>query len=204
MVLDSECSDATFCRFLQKRAMESGDSRIDEDINELLPLICANTSPTNKDSSKKSCSDELWHGHYCCMSLCCYLSAENTERACFGLPCISFYSFSREKARAQQWVSKIQWDPGSDFVINRNTKVCSEHFNADDYSGKDPQAARCVLKKTAVPYLFPLNSDKVFQCTMRNSNKTDSTQLSETSQQHCMELVSAEGMEEVGRQLNVE
>lgn len=74
--------------------------------------------------------------------------------------------------------------------------MCSEHFTADDYSGRDPEAARCVLKKTAVPSLFPWNSNKGFQPATRNSNKTDSAQLSETSQQYCMELVSAEGMNE--------
>ena len=179
--------------------MASGDSRIDGDIDELLADACDVSSPVNKGSSKKYCSDELWHGHYCCVPLCRHSSAENTERARFGLPHISFHSFPsivKEKARAQQWIAKIRRDPGSEFVINRNTKVCSEHFTADDYSGKDPQAARCVLKKTAVPSLFPWNSDKVFQRTTRNSSKTDSTQLSETSQQHCMELVSAEGVEE--------
>ena len=51
------------------------------------------------------------------------------------------------------------------------------------------------MNKTAVPFLFPWNSDKVFQRTTYNS-KTDSTQLSETSQQHCMELLPAEGVEE--------
>ena len=106
------------------------------------------------------------------------------------------YCERKLKARAQQWIAKIRWDPRSDFIINRNTKVCLEHFTADDYSGKDPQAARCVLNKTAVPSLFPWNSNKVFQRTTCNSSKTDSTQLSETSQQHWMELVPAEGVEE--------
>ena len=104
---------------------------------------------------------------------------------------ISFFS-----KYSQQWISKIRRDPGPDFVINTNTKVCSEHFTADDYSGKDPEAARRILKKIAVPSLFPWNSDKGFQRATRNSNKTDSARLSETSQQHCMELVSAEGMNE--------
>ena len=179
--------------------MASGDSRIDGDIDELLAHACDVSLPANKGSLKKYCSNELWHGHYCCVPLCRHSSAENTERAHFGLPHISFHSFPsivKEKARAQQWIAKIRRDPGSDFVINRNTKVCSEHFTADDYSGKDPQAARRVLKQTAVPSLFPWNSDKVFQRTTRNSSKADSTQLSETSQQHCMELVSPESVEE--------
>jgi len=43
-------------------------------------------------------------------------------------------------------------DPGPDFEINNNTKVCSNHFTPEDFScgGTDPHAARCVLKKTAI------------------------------------------------------
>ena len=51
-----------------------------------------------------------------------------------------------------------------------------------------------LLKEPKAKFLW--NSDKVFQRTTRNSSETDSTQLSETSQQHCMELVSTEGVEE--------
>ena len=112
------------------------------------------------------------------MPLCHHSSAENTERVHFGLPRISFHSFPSIVAeKVQRWISNIRRDPHTNFVINRNTKVCSEHFTADDYSGKDPQAARRVLKKIAVPSLFPWNSDKVFKRTTQNSNKTDSTQL---------------------------
>ena len=176
--------------------MASRDSRIEGDMDEFFVRSCTLSPPT---SSKKLGSDKLWQGHYCCVPLCRHSSAENALRVRFGLPRLSFHSFPsivKDKARAQQWISKIRRDPGPDFVINTNTKVCSEHFTADDYSGKDPEAARRVLKKTAVPSLFPWNSDKGFQRATRNSNKTDSAQLSETSQQHCMELVSAEGMNE--------
>ena len=188
--------------------MASGNSQGDgrsEEMDKFFALSCAVSSPT---SSKKLRSDDLWKGHYCCVPLCRHSSAENALRVRSGLPRLSFHSFPnivKEKARAQQWISKIRRDPGPDFVINQNTKVCSEHFTADDYSGKDPGAARRVLKKTAIPSLFPWNSDKGFQRTTHNSNKTDSTQLSiETSQQNCIELVSADvnetqdiGVEEV-------
>ena len=73
------------------------------------------------------------------MPLCRHSSAENALRVRFGLPRLSFHSFPtivKDKARAQQWISKIRRDPGPDFVINMNTKVCSEHFTADHYSGK--------------------------------------------------------------------
>jgi len=110
----------------------------------------------------------------------------------------SFPSIVNDKARARKWIAKIRRDPGPDFVINANTKVCSEHFTADDYSGKDPEAARHVLKKAAVPSLFPWNSYKVFKHITHNSNKTctDSAQSSETSQQHGIEFVLAEDVNE--------
>ena len=113
--------------------MASGDSRIEGDMDELFAHSCALSPPT---SSKKLSSDKLWQGHYYCVPLCRHSSAENTLRVCFGLPRLSFHSFPsivKDKVRAQQWISKIRWDPGPDFVINTNTKVCSEHFTADDY-----------------------------------------------------------------------
>jgi len=162
-------------------------------VDKFFAQSCAVSLPTRP---KKLHSDELCQGHYCCVPVCHHSSGENALRARFGLSRLSFHSFPnivKDKARAQQWISKIQWDPGPDFVINTNTKVCSEHFTADDYSGKDPEAARRVLKKIAVPSLFSWNSDKGYQWTTHNSNKTDSAQLSvETSQQNCMELVSAD------------
>ena len=127
----------------------------------------------------------MQHDQYCFVPLCLHSSAEHTERARFWTAShfISFFPTYCKKAGAQQWISKIRRDPGADFVINRKTKVCSEHFTTDDYSRKDTQAARHrrVLKKTAVPSLFPWNRDTVFQCTTHNSNKTDCTQLLETS-----------------------
>lgn len=52
---------------------------------------------------------------------------------------------------------KIRRDPGPDFVINKNTKVCSLHFTSDDYISGDAalHSARRVLKATAVPSVFP-------------------------------------------------
>ena len=87
-----------------------GDGRIEGDIDELLASTSAISSQTDKGSSRKSCSDELWRGQYCCVPLCHHSSAENTERARFGLPRISFHSFPSivtEKARAQRWISNI-------------------------------------------------------------------------------------------------
>ena len=53
------------------------------------------------------------------------------------------------------WITKIRRDPGSDFVINNNTKVCSLHFTPDDYISGDLQSARRVLNGTAIPSVFP-------------------------------------------------
>ena len=110
----------------------------------------------------------------------------------------SFPSIVNDKARARKWIAKIRRDPSPDFVINANTKVWSEYFTADDYSGKDPEAARCVLKKTVVLSLFPWNTHRVFKHNTLNSNKTctDSAQSSETSLWHGIEFVLAEGVNE--------
>jgi len=107
--------------------------------------------------------------------LCAFVSPlvcrKQRKSICFGLSGISYHAFPQEKARTQQWIAKIRRYPDYDFVINNSTKACSELFTADDYSGNDPEASRCVLKKTAVPSLFPWNSYKVFQRTMYNSDK---------------------------------
>lgn len=42
-------------------------------------------------------------------------------------------------------------------MINNNTQICSEQFKPEDFlcGGENPQAARRMLTKMAVPSLFP-------------------------------------------------
>jgi len=56
---------------------------------------------------------------------------------------------------------KIHRDPGRNFVLNQNTKVCSLNFTVDDYiCGAAMNSKRRVLKATAVPAIFPWTSEK--------------------------------------------
>ena len=73
-----------------------------------------------------------------------------------------------------EWIIKIRRDPGPEFVINGYTKVCSEHFKPEDFlcGGDNPQAARRMLKKTAIPSVFNWpNSSSSKECTTITSRK---------------------------------
>ena len=69
--------------------------------------------------------------------------------------------------RAKEWIVKIRRDPGVNFKITKNTKICSVHFNADDYTFREYQitSSKRRLRQTAVPSIFPWTT-QVFQ---RNS-----------------------------------
>ena len=86
-------------------------------------------------TSKRS-RDSVWKGQYCCVPLCRYASGGSAEQKQLGSVRVSFHSFpnlSTDKERAKEWIVKIRRDPGPDFVINNNTKVCSEHFKPEDF-----------------------------------------------------------------------
>ena len=104
-----------------------------------------------------SSNKKAWRGQYCCVPLCRSSSGERAERERLGMPRLSFHSFPDVATHTGKiWIAKIRRDPGPDFVINKNTKVCSLHFTPDDYISGDPlHAARRVLKATAVPSVFP-------------------------------------------------
>ena len=94
------------------------------------------------------------------VSSCHHSSGELTEQKQLSSERLSFHSLqnlSTDRERAQKWIVKIRRDPEANFVINKNTKICSKHFKPEDFhcGGGNPQAARHTLKKTAVPSLFP-------------------------------------------------
>ena len=145
---------------------------------------------TKISSTGKRSRDLMWKGQYCCVPLCHNASGRSAEQRQFGSVRISFHSFpnlSTDKERAKEWIVKIRRDPGPDFVINNNTKVCSEHFKPEDFlcGGENPQAGRCMLTKTAVPSLFPWTS-----CS--TSKKRTTT----TSQRAALELESDSSSED--------
>ena len=94
--------------------------------------------------------------------MCRSSSGSREERSRLGLPKLSFHSFPKEgTAVANKWIAKIRRDPGSRFVINKHTKVCSSHFTTSDFvaTALDYPAARCRLKPNAVPSIFPWTTE---------------------------------------------
>lgn len=128
------------------------------------PAKAESTDPHDSNS----CA--IWHGQYCSVPLCTHSSGEQAERKQLMNERISFHSFpdlQTDKERARQWITKIKRDPGVNFVINTNTKICSKHFTPEDfvYGGGIPLAPRRLLKKTAVPSIFPWSNLPKFQRT---------------------------------------
>ena len=73
-----------------------------------------------------------------------------------------FHAFPDVKTeKGKLWIAKIRHNPGRNFVVNQNTKVCSLHFTEDDYiSGDAIRSKRRVLKATAFPTIFPWTIEK--------------------------------------------
>lgn len=71
---------------------------------------------------------------------------------------ISFHSFPDVKSsKGKEWIQKIRRDPGSKFIVTKNTKICSEHFIPSDFTVDDQfllQDGRQRLKSSAIPSLF--------------------------------------------------
>ncbi|XP_065895749.1 uncharacterized protein [Dysidea avara] len=73
------------------------------------------------------------------------------------------------------WIIKIKRDPGPEFVINKYTKICSEHFTSSDYfPTSDKPNSRRRLLPTAVPSVFQWTS-KSFQRRSVTSMKASSS-----------------------------
>ena len=77
-----------------------------------------------------------------------------------NLPKVSFHGFPDIKsAKGKKWIKLIRRDIGDDFTVNKNTKICSEHFASSDYylllGGKS-----WLLKPTAAPSHFPWTKTK--------------------------------------------
>ena len=100
-----------------------------------------------------STKKKSWRGHYCCVPLCHNSSGCLKERKELGLPKISFHAFPDVRSvKGKQWIKLIRRDPGSNFIITKNTKICSEHFVLGDFCSR---SGRRYLKQNAVPSVFP-------------------------------------------------
>ena len=114
------------------------------------------SAPINK-KRRISSAAKAWRGYYCCVPLCRSSSGEQFERRRLGLPAVSFHSFPDPKTeKGKLWITKIRRDPGKDFKITKNTKVCSLHFKPQDflYSELQIESSRSRLKPNAVPSVF--------------------------------------------------
>ena len=103
-------------------------------------------------------SKKLWHGDYCCVPDCKKSSGSNMMRCELGLQRISFHCFPNIKsAKGKLWIKMIRRDPGTKFVVNKYTKICSAHFKPDDFILPDEllEGGRRRLKNDAVPSIFP-------------------------------------------------
>ena len=88
------------------------------------------------------------------MPQCLNSSGGNVVRDKLKMPKISFHSFPDVKlAKGKRWVKLICRDPGSDFGINKNTRICSDHFASTDFLSLEGKRRR--LKLTAIPSYFP-------------------------------------------------
>ena len=87
------------------------------------------------------------------------------------MPTLSFHSFPDLKTdRAKEWIVKIRRDPGVNFKINKNTKICSQHFKPDDYTFSEYElsSSKPRLRPTAVPSVFPWTGH-AFKCKSMTS-----------------------------------
>ena len=96
--------------------------------------------------------------HYANRGFCCVVPRCSNRTGQF-----SFHRFPAAEDRRKAWIGAIRRDPGESFAITANTRVCSAHFLAEDYSsttsyGTSPEVRR--LKTTAVPSVFPWTTKK--------------------------------------------
>ena len=87
------------------------------------------------------------------------------------MPKISFHSFPDvTSAKGKQWVKLIRRDPGSGFVINKNTRICSDHFSSTDFLSSEGKRRR--LKLTAIPSHFPwMKNNKRMSMTSQKASE---------------------------------
>lgn len=106
------------------------------------------------------------------MPLCQSSSGSSCERERLGLSKLSFHSFPKEgTAVAKEWIVKISRNPGSSFVINKHTKICSDHFTSSDFVATvlDYPLERRHLKPNAVPSIFPWTTEVQRSITLQGT-----------------------------------
>ncbi|KAM4740444.1 uncharacterized protein FYW61_002183 [Anableps anableps] len=83
---------------------------------------------------------------HCCVPLCQASSRYNSV--------LSFFSFPADDELRRRWVVAIR---RNNFVITHHTRVCSRHFNREDFRDPTSERGRRRLKTGVVPVLFDWN-----------------------------------------------
>ena len=114
-------------------------------------------TPSRRASVKAKPTKRSWRqGHYCCVPGCKNASTHKKKQDHLGN--VSFHSFPDPKSvKGKQWIKRIRREPGTNFVINKNTKICSEHFTPDDFVSSDLPVQDKIrrLIPNAIPSVFP-------------------------------------------------
>jgi hypothetical protein len=66
---------------------------------------------------------------------------------------IYFFRFPPDSPRKRAWVQKIRRE---NWMPNKNTVLCSKHFQPEDFEASAEHRQRRDLKRTAVPSIFDL------------------------------------------------
>ena len=155
-------------------------------LNMGLRITCTK-SMCNAESSTVGCrchysaKKKAWRGQYCCVPLCHSFYGERVERKRLGMQRLSIHSFpSVTTQKGKMWVQKIRQNLGADFKVDKNTKVCSLYFTADDYiSGDAMNSPSRVLKDVAVPSVFQVLLSIVDVLAMHQAINNQTQQIKE-------------------------
>lgn len=163
------------------------EDNVEEDSGEMGPK--RGQKPRRHYTAKQ----KAWRGQYCCVPLCRSSSGEKAERERLGMQRLSFHSFPDVTTdRGKMWITRVRRDPGRNFVINSNTKVCSLHFTPDDYiSGK---SGRRVLNATAIPSVFPWTREVHLRATTTSQLAASVYQRSDLAEEQIITPVDNDDM----------
>ncbi|KAK3108725.1 hypothetical protein FSP39_014186 [Pinctada imbricata] len=85
--------------------------------------------------------------HHCCVPHCTSNSAKTGKD-------VSFHTFPRDPVVSKKWIVAIRRDVGKDFRVNKETRVCSLHFEKSDYFPTTELHTRKVLRGGSCPSIF--------------------------------------------------
>lgn len=74
-------------------------------------------------------------------------------------PGLSFFSFRRNEEVRKSWLIKIQRDERKCVEVNNSMRVCSDHFEEDDFVLSSNEKRR-LLQKGAIPSVFQFTSPR--------------------------------------------